>query len=420
MKSKLKLKDMLTRVDQVDEVLLDVSSQLQQLNGLLEATQLEWNELSANLNKKVVVDAKKKIEYLDSFDEEKQAALLKIEFNSSQKTKEEIFSQVNHAVYHQMQCEKGITSGSIADSLEHYKELLKTVRKDSPELEFVTAYQLSQKKIDGQTSYCQIRHDVDADIVACLPMAKIEADLGIQSTYFLLHTAAYYGEWNVDNNKAIFHRYESLADYYLELQALGHEVAIHTDPLHLYQNIKVDGAETLVAELEWLRSIGIKVYGTAPHNNPLEYGASNSAIFNGRNKLTKGGVVHGVIKNGLWAGLGLLEEKELGLLYETDDIYDSQIKCEVTYVSIISPGRWWKCSQKANSLSNNKISKPWKFWLINEGEDMPVGVFVNWCSTSGVFSHITNAQKSVSILSVHPEHFGYRANESAFPSALTK
>ncbi|MEI4884100.1 hypothetical protein, partial [Klebsiella pneumoniae] len=89
-----------------------------------------------------------------------------------------------------------------------------------------------------------VRHDVDADIFDALEQARIEAELGIATTYYILHTAPYYGNWN----GTAFERHEATAEIYCKIQELGHEVALHTDGLGLYQVQQTDGAVGLQTE----------------------------------------------------------------------------------------------------------------------------------------------------------------------------
>jgi hypothetical protein len=167
-----------------------------------------------------------------------------------------------------------------------------------------------------------IRHDIDTDIRAALMLAELEHQYGILSTYFILHTAWYYGYVKDD----IFYRHDSMINVYKRIQELGHEVALHTDPLMLYQDYKIDGARALEIELSWLRSHGIKITGSAAHNSASTYGAENRGIFKGCIKHWDKDVpklpddATEVIWNGKWAPLQVLDEKELGLIYEAHNI----------------------------------------------------------------------------------------------------
>ncbi|WP_255198816.1 hypothetical protein [Halorarius litoreus] len=60
------------------------------------------------------------------------------------------------------------------------------------------------------------RHDVDLSVGAAVEMAHIEADLGVQSTYFLLVSSPLYNVFERETREQI-----------AELEALGHDVGVH-------------------------------------------------------------------------------------------------------------------------------------------------------------------------------------------------
>ena len=64
-----------------------------------------------------------------------------------------------------------------------------------------------------------LRHDVDLDIRPALRMAKIEHNLGISSTYFILISSDFYNPLSLPNRNRL-----------KELVALGHEIGLHFDP----------------------------------------------------------------------------------------------------------------------------------------------------------------------------------------------
>ena len=321
-----------------------------------------------------------------------------------------------------MKCVNGLSSECLSGSLEEYRLMLKDIIAQNPSVTFLTAHELSQTLINEEANYCQIRHDVDADIVSCLPMAEIEASLGIKSTYFLLHTSNYYGDFKLDltNRVATFNRNENMAELYLALQKLGHEVAVHTDPLYLYQNFNIDGAEALEKEIRWLRSLGLSITGTAPHNNSDEYGASNSAIFINRDITTeKKAGAQGVIFNNKWAALARLDEAKLGLLYEADDINSPTHNMCVDYLSPVAKDKWYRFFKTPEILHWEKTGEdPTGFGEANFWElfsDIYTSEGDLTLRTSDIPHTFSQRSPKISILSVHPEHFGFRSRESAMP-----
>lgn len=284
------------------------------------------------------------------------------------------------------------------DPLTRYRDLLEGLQANS-NITFKT-YQEGLAKTPDANEICGlIRHDVDGDLMAALDMAKIENALGIKSTYFLLHTAPYYGIMQ----NGVFMRNEAALATYLEIQALGHEVAVHTDALELYQNHKVDGAKGLVTELEWLRDNGLKISGTLAHNSFNVYGANNYTIFEGR-PLTDyyyPGPSKAVTHNGRWSPLQMLKEDELGLVYEGNDVF-WQDETNVRYYALMHQAMWYRTENLYGTLQHVF--------------DRPKGVS-SWISQDEVIDdarHIPMGDYAVIV--VHPLHYGTRANKLDNPS----
>lgn len=89
-----------------------------------------------------------------------------------------------------------------------------------------------------------VRHDVDLSVDRAVRMARLEADLGVRSTYcFLLTSPAY----------DLLDHAEDLA----EIESLGHEVALHFDTHHYWDHRPgTETVESAVAtELETLERL---------------------------------------------------------------------------------------------------------------------------------------------------------------------
>lgn len=105
-----------------------------------------------------------------------------------------------------------------------------------------------------------VRHDVDLSPTRALKMARLEADLGVETTYcFMLTTPAYEILDHVD-------RLESI-------QSLGHDVELHFDP-HFYWESR-PGAEalesTVRAECETLERLTGTPVDTVSFHMPPEW-----------------------------------------------------------------------------------------------------------------------------------------------------
>lgn len=79
-----------------------------------------------------------------------------------------------------------------------------------------------------------LRHDVDLSVEAAVRMARLEADLGIRSTYCVLVTSPLYQPFDGEHRELI-----------AEIEALGHDVALHFSTHEYWGPDEVPGAERL-------------------------------------------------------------------------------------------------------------------------------------------------------------------------------
>ena len=282
----------------------------------------------------------------------------------------------------------------VADPPQRYRELLKGLLAIQG-TRFMMARDLVNYRPSKNEIICHVRHDVDGDIDSALQQAGIEASLGIQTTYYILHTAPYYGDWD----GAIFERHEAMAKVYKKIQGLGHEVALHTDGLGLYRFQKTDGAAGVKAELAWLRSNGLKITGTAGHNSAGVYGAENFALFKGRplSTLAPAGPI-AVIHNGRGGLLQQLDEKSLGLDYEANDIF-LQKEVPIQYFALRGANDW-----RHQVYNPDKIPDfPEQLWNGSQ-----------WHSQEEVIDCLAAGPRNVyAIFAVHPEFYGLRSAHDA-------
>ncbi|MBZ0173222.1 MAG: hypothetical protein K8E66_12635, partial [Phycisphaerales bacterium] len=213
-----------------------------------------------------------------------------------------------------------------------------------------------------------IRHDIDTDIVGAMAMAEIEHEANAPTTWYILHNAYYYRTMT-DRG---FARHECLAPWYVRFQELGHEVAFHNDALRVYQWFKLDGAQAIRDEIEWLRGLGLDIVGTAAHGMKTRLGgATNYEIFKGYRQLIEGHLDDGKTEHPMevfytgpqrdlppvrpadrrtgpaickdaWSPLEMLDPAELGLLYEANEIWLPGMFPEGFIVySIDAADSWW-------------------------------------------------------------------------------
>ena len=128
-----------------------------------------------------------------------------------------------------------------------------------------------------------LRHDIDHNLDHALLFAEWEHERGYRATYFVLHTAWYYAE-------------PDLEDKLLRLVELGHEVGLHHDAVaEAYRqghHNAVDGsvlpignttaaAEIVREELARLRGFGLDIVGMSAHGTELwkQAGVTNAFLW---------------------------------------------------------------------------------------------------------------------------------------------
>src|SRR5215204_3626911 len=84
---------------------------------------------------------------------------------------------------------------------------------------------------EGRDDYVLWRHDIDIDLEATRRVARLEAELGIRSTYFLMTRSWFYNLLSHDGEETI-----------AVLKSLGHQVGLHCD-LGLARDAAVSDAE---------------------------------------------------------------------------------------------------------------------------------------------------------------------------------
>jgi hypothetical protein len=145
---------------------------------------------------------------------------------------------------------------------EKYADFLKKVSDTSryivlPLNEFRQTFN-SKKVVIG------LRHDIDNDLNTAFEFSKIESDLGFRSTYFVLHTAPYY----LANQNNMAAHSDKIIPILKKMQNERHfEIGWHNDLVTLQVIYNINPVNFFHNELEWLRSNGIKIYGTAAHGS---------------------------------------------------------------------------------------------------------------------------------------------------------
>jgi hypothetical protein len=167
-----------------------------------------------------------------------------------------------------------------------------------------------------------VRHDVDHDLERALKMAQVEAELGVHASYYLLPPGAYeslenyYGKIEGLEIKVS----DRLKEVALQIQELGHEVGLHNDFVQLSYRLSRNPGDILAEQIGLLRSIGIRVVGTASHGSKF---ARNNDYINYElftESLRKISSKKLTFDNGFAVELGSISYRAMGLVYEAYDL----------------------------------------------------------------------------------------------------
>lgn len=164
-----------------------------------------------------------------------------------------------------------------------------------------------------------LRHDVDNSLDNALMLSRVEAEIGICSTYFMLHpgdgsTKNYYGTV-VDNR--IVHA-PGFFDACHEIASRGHEIGLHYDMAQLSYRTGRPIGDLIADELAAFAEHGLPIAGCAAHGSGFavrDLQFSNFEIFR---ECVRGAASEGrMLAKGDWQlQLHQLSLKDFGLKYE--------------------------------------------------------------------------------------------------------
>lgn len=118
--------------------------------------------------------------------------------------------------------------GRLEYTLAEYETLLRSLLEDG--------FSFTDFSAPVDAKEVVLRHDVDLSPMKALEMARIEATLGVQSTYCFLVTSPIYNLLEVEHTRAI-----------AEIDALGHDVALHCNTHHYWD--EQPSTDTLTAQV---------------------------------------------------------------------------------------------------------------------------------------------------------------------------
>jgi hypothetical protein len=121
-------------------------------------------------------------------------------------------------------------------STDHYREICEAIVKSHRTINFRDVHQ-SGRDILQIPKFVLMRHDVEFSIPASLRLAEIEAEFGIQSTFFLLQTSDYNP---FEEDEAVLIR---------RIIELGHDIGLHYDAA-LFERLGLDPQKTAQAQID--------------------------------------------------------------------------------------------------------------------------------------------------------------------------
>src|ERR1035437_4665255 len=145
---------------------------------------------------------------------------------------------------------------------EKYAEFLNKVSDTSKYI--VLPLNEFRKTFNSKKIIIGLRHDIDVDLNVAYEFSEIESKLGFRSTYFVLHSASYY--LSNPNNMAVHN--DKIIPILKTMQNVRHfEIGWHNDLVTLQVVYNINPVTFLHNELNWLRSNGINIVGTASHGS---------------------------------------------------------------------------------------------------------------------------------------------------------
>lgn len=96
-------------------------------------------------------------------------------------------------------------------SFDSYQNLIETGLNEGYRFEVF-------KNLKSEGKFILLRHDIDIDLGFALEMAKVEANLGVKATYFIMLRSPVYNLFSRENTQIL-----------QEIIKLGHEIGLHYD-----------------------------------------------------------------------------------------------------------------------------------------------------------------------------------------------
>lgn len=143
-----------------------------------------------------------------------------------------------------------------------YGELLEPYRESHRNLRLADFIRLEDT---GDDRFLLIRHDIDHDIEMAVKLAEWEHRNNIRSTFCILHSTWYYGEFENGSYK----HSSLLLECIEQIAAYGHEINLHNNLVVMALTQGIDPARVLREELAFFDRKGLPIIGTSTHGDSL-------------------------------------------------------------------------------------------------------------------------------------------------------
>lgn len=99
-----------------------------------------------------------------------------------------------------------------------------------------------------------LRHDIEYSVECAYRMAKVEHEIGVKSSYFVLVHSVFYNPFTPENTRML-----------LEMVEMGHEIGLHYETYY-FEDRGLDAAEGIRADAEYLGNVlGLDVESVSQH-----------------------------------------------------------------------------------------------------------------------------------------------------------
>ena len=296
-----------------------------------------------------------------------------------------------------------------ANSINIYQRLISHLSKNNKIQ--VEPMSLLMNEIIDNKKLISLRHDVDADPEMGIYMARALAKVGISGTFYLLHSALYYGQ-QIDQH---FVRNPLLKKWVVEYIVSGCELGLHCDALGMSTiDTKRCGINMFYQELAYIRAQGATITGMSAHNTfPINH-AENFEVFEEYMLFDR---TKSELDN-IPCSLGSESAVEHGLVYEANyplkkkNIDHKKLNEFLSITPDMRDKSWMKIYLHDNPYMNRDYDCD--IWLVGKNQwvaSMRKNGYEQYCEEL-TFSEVLEfidllPEQSRSVITLHPEYFQF-------------